>query len=182
MHGLQHDLERLDDYLSSDDSPAKCMMLSDLDGFLHGVVCCPVTIPTEEWMSFALGGAELETIPRWVLETIADLYMVIAGGLASDPPYVEPMFWEGNDGAVIAMDWCEGFMDAIKLRPKEWLRLSESGTHGHLLTPIMVHMFDDKGQSMMGLEKDQVEQVLDEAAEQIPDTVAAIYEFWRGKL
>ena len=118
-HGLRNDLDRLDDHLLSDDSPAKCMTLSDLDGFLHGVVCCPVTIPTDEWMSFALGGAELETIPRWVLETIADLYMVIAGGLASDPAYVEPMFWEGNDGAVIAMDWCEGFMDAIKLRPKE---------------------------------------------------------------
>ena len=33
------DLESLDAYLSSDDSPDDCMMLSDLDGFLHGVVC-----------------------------------------------------------------------------------------------------------------------------------------------
>ena len=30
------DLEALDAYLSSDDSPDNCMMLSDLDGFLPG--------------------------------------------------------------------------------------------------------------------------------------------------
>ena len=35
------DLEALDAYLSSDDSPDDCMMLSDLEGFLHRVVCSP---------------------------------------------------------------------------------------------------------------------------------------------
>ncbi|WP_367115493.1 DUF5046 domain-containing protein, partial [Marivivens sp.] len=30
-------LDRLDEYLSSDDSPDDCFMLSDLDGFLHGI-------------------------------------------------------------------------------------------------------------------------------------------------
>jgi uncharacterized protein len=30
------DLEGLDAYLMSDDSPDDCMMLSDLDGFLYG--------------------------------------------------------------------------------------------------------------------------------------------------
>ena len=44
------DLEALDGYLSSDDSPGDWMMLSDMDGFLHGVICSPVMIPSEEWM------------------------------------------------------------------------------------------------------------------------------------
>jgi uncharacterized protein len=35
------DLESLDAYLSSDDSPDDCMMLSDLNGFLNG---CAVTV------------------------------------------------------------------------------------------------------------------------------------------
>ena len=39
------DLEALDGFLSSDDSPNGCMMLSDLDGFLHSVICSPVSIP-----------------------------------------------------------------------------------------------------------------------------------------
>ena len=50
-------LETLDDYLSSDESPDDCMMLSELDGFLHGIACSPILIPTEERMSVALGDA-----------------------------------------------------------------------------------------------------------------------------
>ena len=49
------DLEALDQYLASEDSPEDCMMLSDLDGFLHGIICSPVVIPAEEWMVVALG-------------------------------------------------------------------------------------------------------------------------------
>lgn len=56
------DLAELNAYLSSDDSPEDCMMLSDLDGFLHGVVCSPVAIPSEDWMSLALG-ADLKRYP-----------------------------------------------------------------------------------------------------------------------
>ena len=50
------DLETLDSFLSSDESPDDCMMLSDLDGFLHGVACSPVLISAEEWMPIAIGG------------------------------------------------------------------------------------------------------------------------------
>lgn len=42
-------------------------------------------------------------------------------------------------------------MDAVKLRPKEWLRLTESGTGGQLVTPMVVHILDDKGNSVMGI-------------------------------
>lgn len=79
------DLEALDGYLSSDDSPENCMMLSDLNGFLHGVICAPVMIPSGEWMPVAVGGVP-ESIPMWVLSDIADLYMGIAQGLMGDPP------------------------------------------------------------------------------------------------
>jgi len=51
------DLESLDKYLSSDDSPDECIMLSDLDGFLHGLACSPVPVSSEEWLPVALGGS-----------------------------------------------------------------------------------------------------------------------------
>lgn len=111
------DLAELDAYLSSEEAPDDCMMLSDLDGFLHGIACCPVPIPFEEWMHVALGGKP-EDVPSWVLEEIATIYVTIIDGLTSDPPEVEPIFWQAKDGHVIAMDWCEGFMDAVKLRRK----------------------------------------------------------------
>ena len=173
------DLESLDAYLSSDDSPDECMMLSDLDGFLHGIVCSPVPVPSEEWLPVALGGSPAD-VPDWVLQSIMMIHDSIIKGLTFDPPEVEPIFWEAHEGHVIAMDWCEGFMDAIALRPKEWLRLTESGSDGQLVTPIMVHLLDDNGDSVMGIPQEELKQVLGEAADAIPKTVTGIFQFWRS--
>ena len=40
-------LDELDQYLSSDESPEDCMMLSDLDGLLHGVICSLSSISSD---------------------------------------------------------------------------------------------------------------------------------------
>ena len=79
------------------------------------------------------------------------------------------------------MDWCEGFMDAVKLRAKEWLRLTESGEHGSLMMPILVHILDDNGNSPFEIPQEELDQVLADAADAIPDAVVAIYEFWRQR-
>ena len=68
---------------------------------------------------------------------------------------------------------------AVSLNPKEWLRLSESGSDGHLMTPILLHMIDEEGNSMMGITQDQLDKALDQASEVIPDTVARIYLYWQ---
>jgi uncharacterized protein len=174
-------LEDLDTYLSSDESPEDCLMLSDLDGFMHGVVCSPVPIQPEEWVPVALGG-EVDDVPDWVIEAVMILYSEISHGLSQDPPEVEPIFWEAKEGHVIAMDWCEGFMKSVSLRPKEWLRLTESGSHGLLLTPILVHLVDEGGNSVMGIPQEELDQALDAAAEEIPGAVVGIYRFWREKV
>ena len=171
------DLESLDAYLSSDDSPDECMMLSDLDGFLHGIACSPVPVPSQEWLPVALGGSPAD-VPDWVLQSIMMIHDSITHGLNFDPPEVEPIFWEAREGHVIAMDWCEGFMQAVSLRPKHWLRLTESGTGGQLITPIMVHLLDDNGDSVMGIPQEKLDETLALAAEEIPKSVVAIYRFW----
>ncbi|WP_299789013.1 YecA family protein [uncultured Marivita sp.] len=172
-----NDLEELDAYLSSDASPDHCMMLSDLDGFLHGIACSPVPIPIEEWMAVAVGG-DPGDLPKWVQEGISVIFFSIIEGLASDLPEVEPIFWEAAEGHVIAMDWCEGFMQAVSLRPKDWLRLTESGVGGQLIIPIMVHILDENGNSVLGIPQEDLDQTLGEAAEHIPKAVIAIHRFW----
>ncbi|MEO3480663.1 YecA family protein [Phaeobacter sp. CAU 1743] len=162
----------------SDDSPEDCMMLSDLDGFLHGVVCSPAPISREEWLRKALGDAP-DNLPKWVVETVDHLHGSIAKDLASSPSELSPIFWESADGHVIAMDWCEGFMEAVSLRPRDWLKLTASREHGHLMTPIIVHLFDDSGQSLLGIPEDELPKALDEAAKAIPTTVVGVHEFWK---
>ena len=48
-------LEFLHEYLLSDDAHPDSLGLSDFDGFLTGIACCPEPIPVEEWLDFALG-------------------------------------------------------------------------------------------------------------------------------
>ena len=71
-------------------------------------------------------------------------------------------------------------MDAVSLRPKEWLRLTESGTSGHLMTPILCHLIDENGNSVMGIRKEDLFDTLAQAAEDIPDAVTGIYQFWHS--
>jgi uncharacterized protein len=128
-------------------------------------------------MPVALGGAP-EVVPSWALQSIANIFLNIIEGLISDPPEVGPIFWQPLEDTVIAMDWCEGFMHAVSLRPKAWLRLTESGIGGQLITPMMLHLLDENGSSVMGIPQEGLEQTLAKAAEQIPDCIVAIHKFW----
>lgn len=160
------------------------MLLSDLDGFLHGIACSPVEIPVQEWMPVALG-ASPDAVPQWVLETVASLFLSILEGLSKDPPEVEPVFWRPKDGQMIAMDWCEGFMEAVELRPKAWEEFMNTKEGAKLMLPILIHMIDENGNSMFRLSPEDLDEALEMAAEAIPITVPEIFwllaprRYWR---
>src|SRR5215207_9340415 len=52
------DLDLLDAYLLSDQSPPECMLLSDLDGFLTGIAIGPEVVMPSEWLPYVWGGEE----------------------------------------------------------------------------------------------------------------------------
>ena len=79
-----------------------------------------------------------------------------------------PLFWETQDGTVIAADWAEGFMQAVALRADAWEPLMRSKRHGRLLFPILALCADEHGDSALGLEPDEEDRFMAEAAEFIP--------------
>ena len=136
------DLDALDDYLMSDHAPDDGMGLSDLDGFLTGIVVGPELILPSEWLPVIWGGEEpefeTEDEMRTVLGTIMGRYNEIAACFNGDPDEFEPIFWEGPEGEVIASDWAGGFLDAVALRPKAWEPLIESDNAGILMAPLFL--------------------------------------------
>lgn len=66
----------------------------------------------------------------------------------------------------------------MSLRAKEWLKLTDSGIGGQMITPMMVHLLDENGNSVMGISQEDLDRTLDQAAKQIPDSVVAIHRFW----
>ena len=47
------------------------------------------------------------------------------------------------------------------------------------MTPILLHMIDEQGNSIMGITQEKLDKALDQAAEVIPETVARIYSYWK---
>jgi uncharacterized protein len=156
------------------------MLLSDLDGFLTGVICSPVVIMPSEWLPKALGRAPAE-IPLDIIDLVMERYNEIVGALNATPPYLEPAFWQAKDGHVIAMAWCEGFMDAIELRKKDWADFCLSDQGKKWLKPIMDHLFDENFVSRSGISDRNLDAHLDHAAHEIPEVVPQIFIHWQAQ-
>lgn len=173
-------LNDLDAYLTSDASPDECMQLSDLDGFLTGVVCAPTLITPSEWLPVAFGSS-LNGIPPQTIELVTLHYNEIVAGLNANQPVVEPIFWSSKKGHVIAMDWCEGFMEAVALRQKTWDAFLETEQGKRWMQPIIAHTFDGDGNSISGRSGQRLEAHLDRMADKITEVVPDIFAYWRNE-
>src|SRR5215210_308974 len=129
------DLDLLDAYLLSDQSPPECMLLSDLDGFLTGVAIGPEVMMPSEWLPHVWGGEEPvfddHLQASAILGTIIGRYNMILREIEADA--FEPLVLKTSDGTVIVADWAEGFLRAVALRSDAWEPLMRSKRHGVLL-------------------------------------------------
>jgi uncharacterized protein len=175
------DLDALDDYLMSDHAPDDSMGLSDLDGFLTGIVVGPDLILPSEWLPVIWGGEEpkfeTEDEMRTVLGAIMGRYNEIVGCFKDDPDEFDPILWEGPEGDVIASDWAGGFLDAVALRPKAWKPLMEDDRAATLTVPLFLLNGDIE---IDNIEADE-DAFLVEAADMIPTCIAGIHEFWKSR-
>lgn len=178
------DLDALDDYLMSDHAPDDCMGLSDLDGFLTGIVIGPELILPSEWLPVIWGGEEPEFASedemRTVLGSIMGRYNEIVACFNIDPEEFEPIFWEGPEGDVIASDWAGGFLDAVMLRPKAWEPLMEDHRGGIMMMPLLL-LNGDVGVGVGEHGASDEDRFLAEVPDIIPACVATIHEFWRQR-
>ncbi len=166
------DLEVLDRFL-----------MSDLDGFLTGIVIGPELVLPSEWMPAIWGGEAPEFADaaeaKAILGAIMGRYNEIIRQIAADT--FAPIFWTTRDDTVIAADWAEGCLQAIMLRADAWGPLFKSKRDGHLLLPILALCGDEHGASLVGLPSDEEDRIMAEATDFIPDCVTAIAKYWRAK-
>jgi uncharacterized protein len=177
------DLDALHKFLISNRSPPDSMMLSELDGFLTGLAIGPILVRPSEWLPLIWGGdapefADLDEANA-ILADIMARYNDIIGEIANDA--LAPIFWAHRNGTVIAVDWAEGFVQAIKLRADAWKPLFTSNRAGKLLLPILSLCRDPDGNSLLGLPPDAEDHIADQVAELIPDCVLGIAAYWRRK-
>ena len=72
-------------------------------------------------------------------------------------------------------------MHAVALRADAWEPLMRSKRLGRLLLPILAVCADEDGESVLGLDPDEEERFMAEAAEFIPACVTEIAAYWRKR-
>lgn len=107
------------------------MLLTELDGFLTGLLMCPEAIPPAEWMTI-VWGADVEGMPpfedpldvQWFADAVAARRDEIARDLGRGK--LQPIFdVDERNGEVLWEYWIDGFAAAIELRPDAWEALSD---------------------------------------------------------
>jgi len=182
------DLDALAAFLTSDRAPDGCMDLSELDGFMAGLIAGPVDTDPDEWLPVVWDNDAPEFLDQaeadMVMDTIAARFQEIATGLDATPPAYTPVFWEDVGGATITEDWAAGFMQAVALNPRAWGPVLSRDESASLLIPIAAIA----GQAMpaeSGGDLDMPDEMLDRLIEQgqsmLPDCVVGLRMFWRGR-
>ena len=179
------DLRPLDRYLDSGQAPDDSMGLSDLDGFLTGIIAGPELILPSEWLPVIWGNGEPKFRSAKQAKTIIGLimgrYNEIAEVFVSDSREFEPIFLRWPTGEVVVSDWACGFLDAVKMRRAAWEPLFSHPRGKVLLEPLLAHGEDGEH----GVERDagaKWKEFVMSKPEVIQACVIAIHDFWKDQL
>jgi uncharacterized protein len=119
------DLDRLHLYLSELGDDA--MLLSELDGYLAGVIVCPEMIQPSEWLPEVWGEGHAFESPeeaQELLPIVMAFYNDIARAIGRPRTYV-PRLDADADGLAVWELWASGFGRALDLRPWAWSSYNE---------------------------------------------------------
>ena len=180
------ELDRLDDFLQSDETPAACMTLSELDGFLTAILVGPNTLLPSQWFDEIWGGTEDEPMQfasearmQEILDLVMRLYKQRAGELIEDNDLFDPIVYayeeEGKTHRLID-DWCYGFMTGLSLDAEGWDPLFHDDANAALLTPMLLYGTET------GIEERKANPQLSERHENLADAIGlcviGIRDFW----
>lgn len=156
------------------------MLLSQLDGFVAGLVVSPEPIPPEEWLPMAWDVEAEEGAPDFdasgpsagFISLVMEHYNATALDLSAGD--WAPLFDvdELNDDTIWEV-WIEGFELAASLRRESWGRVLDGGEDRALAFSGMIQLFEISNRES-DLTKDQIAALTKDA----PDLIA----FWLGVL
>ena len=182
------DLDALAAFLTSDRAPEGCMDLSELDGFMAGIIAGPVAVAHDDWLSVVWDDEDPDFSDREegaiVMGTIAGRSREIMQGLDADPPDYTPVFWEDVGGATITEDWAAGFMQAVALHPKAWGPILSEDATASLLIPIAAVAglaLPAEAGGDLDIPDTMLDRMITDAEEVLPNCVLGLRLFWRRR-
>lgn len=183
MQNIPRRLKLLERKLASLPVDSDAMLVSELDGFLAGLLVCPDLIMPSEWLPLVWGGDE-ETAPTFEnarqAEQLVGLVMEHYNATAQDLQsgrYAPVFEVDTRHDEVLWELWIGGFETAMQLRPESWVPLLDSDEDTRTaLTGLILLTRVNQGDS--SLSEDEVKEVTEKAPDLIGPWVE-ILNAWR---
>ena len=157
------------------------MLLTELDGFLTGVLVCPDLIMPGEWLKSVWGSDESGVAPfddpldvQWFADAVMARYNEIVRDLSRGKP--QPIFdVDERNGDVLWELWIDGFAEAMALRPDSWAALADGGDveAADALSRMSMLIAIARNESL--LDSVQINAVQDEAPADLMDGVLRLH-------
>ena len=185
MSYADEDLERLDALLQALPQDQLPMTVSELNGYVTGILVSKSLIPPSEWLPGAWGEdgksnfadlASAEATIQAVMVHYNDTAALINGGGWIEPIYEEDI----NSGETLYEPWVDGFVRAMQLREAEWLAIANGPDSDAKMAVNMIFMMQEIYEGTSSLSEDEIANIDADAPDLIPDLVAMIIAETRG--
>lgn len=185
-NGLSDYLDLLDGFLGSDAVNDDAMNLSELDGFLAGMIVCPASVLPIEWMRqvWGEGGLSLDSIEKVdaVNGLVMARYTAIISMLDQGGGF-SPIYDVDAQENVVWPTWTAGFLRAMAMRAETWHMFGETQTEDVQQAIFMLMRLSELGSA----EKDELEemdtdeQLVSIAPDLIPQAVQLLFDAKRAQ-
>lgn len=170
--------------LPADNMP---MTLSELDGYVTGVLACPEMIPPSEWLPLVWGetGEADFADPKTAEETIGAVmthYNSVAEAMTQNL-CIEPVYeLDPNSDETLWEPWVDGFTLAMELRPNAWESLLNRADDETRSTIIFLMALKDIYTGNSKFTDEDIDEIDVQAPDLIPNCVATILHQSRPEL
>ncbi len=179
-------LRKLDAALDALAPPADPMLLSQLDGYLAGILVCPELIMPDEWLPAVWGqdgDTELvfedEQQLQTAVESVMKLYNSISQDLGRGDGRYAPLFdIHIESGEVVCVFWLLGFSAAMSLRPESWLQIAMGDDENAIAALSILTVLANGGDAEADLPDKEFAELFAEAPDIIPFCVQDLND-WR---
>lgn len=162
------------------------MLVSDLDGFVAGILVCPDLIMPSEWLPLVWGGDE-DTEPVFEnakqAEQLVSLIMEHYNATARDlqaSRYAPVFEVDLRHDETLWELWIEGFEAAMQLRPDSWATLLQSDEETRTaLAGLITLVKIGRGES--DLPQSEIDELTENAPDLIPTWIDTLHAWRMGQ-
>jgi uncharacterized protein len=180
-------LDRLNELLHALPVDNMAMTLSELDGYVTGILACPEMIPPSEWLPNVWGEiGEAHFADQEAAEETIGAVMAHYNSVAETMTrslLIEPIYeLDPNSDETLWEPWIDGFTRAMELRPAAWENLFDRADEETQTTMIFLRALQDIYTGKSKFTEDEIDEIDIEAPDLIPNCVASILHQSRPEL